>query len=163
MAQLDCEQIWREYKNRVGNYIFAHISNKDDAEDLISSVFAKIIQVSDTYCGDPNSASSFVYRTTQNIVIDYYRTKKKHDEIPETLLASQSIEDDFLKQTTLDFLADALALLPEFERDVLILHYYKNISLKKITVKLQSTEGKVKLAHNRAIKFLKEKFKEFDY
>ena len=167
MTRLDCEQIWREYKDRVGNYIFAHISNKDDAEDLLSSVFAKIVQASSTYRGNPNAASSFVYRITQNLVIDYYRTRKTYDEVPDELspspLPTQSVEDDFLKQTTLDFLADALALLPEFERDVLILHYYKNISLKKITVKLQSTEGKVKLAHNRAIKFLKEKFKEFDY
>ena len=99
----------------------------------------------------------------QNLVIDYYRTKKTYNEVPESLVAAQSIEDDFFKQSTLDFLADALALLPEFERDIVILHYYKNISLKKITIKLQSIEGKVKLAHNRAIKFLKKKFKEFDY
>lgn len=163
MAQLDCEQIWREYRDRVGNYIFAHISNKDDAEDLLSSVFAKIVQASSTYRGNPDAVSSFVYRITQNLVIDYYRTRKTYDEVPELTPSTQSVEGDFLKQTTLDFLADALALLPEFERDVLILHYYKNISLKKITVKLQSTESKVKLAHNRAIKFLKEKFKEFDY
>ena len=163
MALIDCEQIWLEYKDRVSCYIFSHISNKDDAEDLVSAVFAKIVQASSTYRGNPNAVSSFVYRITQNLVIDYYRTKKTHDEVPETLVACQSIEGDFFKQTTLDFLADTLALLPEFERDVVILHYYKNISLKKITVKLQSTEGKVKLAHNRAIKFLKEKFKEFDY
>lgn len=160
---LDCKKIWIEYKDRVSGYIFSHISNSDDAEDLVSSVFAKIIQYSFSYRGDPNSVSSFVYRITQNLVIDYYRTKKPQDELPDSLVAAQSIEDDFFKQSTLDFLADALALLPEFERDIIILHYYKNISLKKITIKLQSTEGKVKLAHTRAIKFLKHKFKELDF
>ena len=160
---LDSEQIWLEYKDRVSCYIFSHVSNRDDAEDLVSAVFVKIVQSSYSYRGDPNSVSSFVYRITQNLVIDYYRTKKAYNEVPESLVAAQSIEDDFFKQSTLDFLADALALLPEFERDIVILHYYKNISLKKITIKLQSTEGKVKLAHTRAIKFLKHKFKELDF
>lgn len=160
---LDYEQIYIEYKDRVSGYIFSHISNSDDTRDLVSSVFTKILQSSASYRGDPNSISSFIYRITQNLVIDYYRTKKIQDEVSESLVASQSIEDDFFKQSTLDFLADALALLPDFERDIVILHYYKNISLKKIAIKLQSTDGKVKLAHSRAIKFLKNKFEEFDF
>ena len=70
-------------------------------------------------------------------------------------------EDDYLNQTTLDFLAQALKSLPSFERDALVLHYYKSVSLKKIAVLLKSTDGKIKLAHKRAIVFLKDKFKNY--
>ena len=49
-------------------------------------------------------------------------------------------ENDYLNQTTLDFLAQAL---------------------KKIAARLKSTDGKIKLAHKRAIVFLKDKFKNY--
>lgn len=159
---LDCERIWLEYKDRVGGYIFSHVSNKEDAQDLFSSVFAKIVQAASSYRGDPNHVSSFVYRTTQNIVIDYYRGKKILNELPETIEAASAVEDDYFKQETLDRLADALAQLPKFERDIIVLHYYKNISLHKVAEQMQKSYEKIKWTHKRALEFLKSKFKNFD-
>lgn len=162
LTSLDCQRIWIEYKVRVSGYIFSHISNREDAEDLLSSVFTKIVQASPTYQGNPNQVSSFVYNITRNLVIDYYRTKKSFSKIPETLKAANSTEEDFFTQKTLDFLADALALLSKFERDIIFLHYYKNLSLKKIAEKLSLSYGKIKLAHNKAIAFLKDRFTDFE-
>ncbi|MCR5045818.1 MAG: sigma-70 family RNA polymerase sigma factor [Treponema sp.] len=161
MPLLDCERIWHEYKDRVSGYVFSHISNKEEAQDLAQSVFVKIVQAAEDYKGNPNHVSSFVYRITKNLVIDYYRTKKTHCEIPEEIKAADSVEDDYLNQMTLDYLAEALKGLPALERDVIVLHYYKSVSLKKIAVQLKSTDGKIKLAHKRAIDFLKNKFKNF--
>ncbi|MCR5289629.1 MAG: sigma-70 family RNA polymerase sigma factor [Treponema sp.] len=161
-TQLDYTAIWHQYKDSVSRYIFSHISNTTDCEDLVSTVFTKIVSTGNSYRGDPNSVSSFIYRTTQNLVIDYYRTRKRHEEIPESLEAASCIEDEFLKQTTLDFLADALALLGDMERRVIIFHYYKNLSLTDIATKMQISYGRVKLAHNRALSFIKEQFKNYD-
>ncbi len=152
---LDCGKIWIEYKNRVSCYIFSHVSNKEDAQDLLSSVFTKIVQSSSDYRGDPNHISSFVYRITRNLIIDYYRGKKNHNELQETIEAASVVDDDFFRQETLDYLAKSLALLPEFERDIIILHYYKNLSLHKVADQMQISYERIKLAHRRAIKFLK--------
>ena len=136
MPPLDCERIWLDYKDRVSGYIFSHVSNIEDAQDLISSVFAKIVQAAQSYRGDPKHVSSFVYRTTQNLVIDYYRGKKIFNELPETIKAASAVEDDYFKQEALDRLADALAQLPKFERDIIVLHYYKRLSLHKISERM---------------------------
>ena len=159
---LDCELIWNDYKDRVGSYIFSHVSNKEDAQDLLSSVFAKIVQAASSYRGDPNHVSSFVYRTTRNLVIDYYRGKKILNELPETVEAASAVEDDYFKRETIDYLADALAQLPKFERDIIFLHYYKNFSLHKVAEQMQKSYEKIKWAHRRALEFLKTKFKNFD-
>lgn len=158
---LDCERLWHEYKNRVSGYIFSHVSNKDDRQDLVSQVFAKIVQAAPSYRGDPNRISSFVYKTAQNCVVDYYRTRKALKGLPDSVKAAQSVEEDFFKQSALEFLADALKLLPMFDRRVIFLHYYKNISLKKLALTLQESYGKIKLAHKRGLNLLKDKFKEF--
>ena len=162
MPPLDCERIWLDYKDRVSGYIFSHVSNKEDAQDLISSVFAKLVQAASSYRGDPKHISSFVYRTTQNLVIDYYRCKKILNELPETIKAASAVEDDYFKQEALDRLADALAQLPKFERDIIVLHYYKSLSLHKISERMQKNYEKIKWAHRRALAFLKNKFKNFE-
>ena len=159
---LDCERIWLDYKDRVSGYIFSHVSNKEDAQDLFSTVFAKIVQAASSYRGDPNHVSSFVYRTTQNIVIDYYRGKKIFNELPEAIEAASAVEDDYFKQETLDYLAQGLEQLPKFERDIIVLHYYKNISLHKVAEQMNKSYEKIKWAHKRALEFLKSKFKNFD-
>lgn len=159
---LDCGQIWIDYKDRVSGYIFSHVSNKEDAQDLLSSVFAKIVQAASSYRGDPKHVSSFVYRTTQNIVIDYYRGKKNFNELPEAMEAASAVEDDYFKQETLDYLAQGLEQLPKFERDIIVLHYYKNISLHKVAEQMNKSYEKIKWAHKRALEFLKSKFKNFD-
>ena len=159
---LDCEQIWFDYKDRVERYVFSHVSQTEDAQDLVSSVFTRIVQSAPSYRGDPNHVSSFVYRTTHNIVIDYYRGKKAYAQMTESAKAVDSVENDYFTQSSLDFLADSLALLPIFERDIIVLHYYKGISLKKVADRMQKSYEKVKMAHRRGLDFLKDRFREFE-
>jgi len=158
---LDCERIWFDYKDRVERYVFSHVSQKEDAQDLVSTIFTRIVQSASTYRGNPAHVSSFVYTTAHNIVIDYYRCKKSFSEMPETVEAADSVEEDYFTQSSLDFLADSLALLPIFERDIIVLHYYKGFSLRKVADKMHKSYGKVKMAHRRGLDFLKARFKEF--
>lgn len=80
----------------------------------------------------------------------------------ESAKAVDSVENDYFTQSSLDFLADSLALLPIFERDIIVLHYYKGISLKKVADRMQKSYEKVKMAHRRGIDFLKDRFREFE-
>ena len=91
--------------------------------DLVSSVFEKIVKESNSYRGNPNAVSSFVYTITRNKVIDYYRTRRKYEEISESLQSFELPEDDILKNEVLETLSVSLSFLPEDERKVIVFHY----------------------------------------
>ena len=94
---------------------------------------------------------------TSNRVIDYYRTKHVYSEIPEDLSDEKStIEEDVLNKETLEQLAKALESLPEELTDIIVLRYYKGLTLQEVAVKMGLSYGVTKLRHREALGKLRE-------
>ena len=70
------EQIYAKFKDKVARYIYGKIPNEHDAEDLISDVFVKVFKGLSGFDERKASLSTWIYRITQNAVIDYFRTAK---------------------------------------------------------------------------------------
>lgn len=156
---LDCNRIYSEYSSKVAAYLSLHVSSEVDREDLHSMIFTKIVQHQESYRGNPNAVSSFVYTITRNTVIDYYRTSPPlMGQIPETLEAVSNVEDDFLSTESLNRLAHALERVSEHERKLIVFHYYDGLSLRDISKKMNMSYGRIKLLHLRALLHIKELF-----
>ena len=94
---------------------------------------------------------------TSNTVIDFYRTNHVHSEIPEDLSDEGStIEDEILNNESLELLADALSKLPQELMDIIVLRYYKGLTLQDIAVKMNLSYGVAKLRHREALGKLRE-------
>lgn len=149
------ERIYKEYGSKVMGYIRSHINNYSDAEDLHSDVFMKVFDKLDSFDSSASSISTWVYTITRNTVIDYYRTHRITEEIPEDMAVDNDFEQDMINEESLSALADALSELPEELRDIVVLKYYKNYSLHKIADMMQMSYGMVKIRHNKALEILK--------
>ena len=68
------EQIYREYRPKVLDYIRSHVNSPEDAEDLCSEVFRKALEHLDPSAG--TAVSSYLYTITRRTVVDYYRTHR---------------------------------------------------------------------------------------
>ena len=103
----------------------------------------------------PLSLSTWIYTITRNTVIDYFREIKTHieflDEIEADTLSADSLVDDEL----LEDLAYALETLSERERDLIILHYYKGYTLKRISEMMDMSYINAKLIHTKALSMLR--------
>ena len=155
------EEIYREYYEKVFRMICSKVSNATVAEDLTANVFVKVCAKWDTFDGNRASLSTWIYRIAQNTVIDYYRTRRVHAEIPEDLAQESDIEDSMLNNELLEELADALRKLPERDRDLVILHYYRGLTIKEAALKLGMSYSNAKLVHNRSIAKLQRLLKDF--
>ena len=155
------EEIYREYYGKVFRMICGKVSNETVAEDLTANVFVKVCAKWDTFDGNLASLSTWIYRIAQNTVIDYYRTRKVHAEIPEDLAQESRIEDSLLNNELLEELANALKQLPERDRDLVILHYYSGLTLKEAAMKLGMSYSNAKLVHNRSIAKLQRLLKDY--
>ncbi len=154
---LSKEQIYMQYKDKVFAYIRNHVNSPEDAEDLCSDVFVKIYDKLDTYDESKARISTWIYSVTSNTVIDFYRTNHIHSEIPEDLSDTRStIEEEYLNNESLGELAKALTSLPEEQRDIIVLRYYKGLTLQEIAEKMNLSYGVTKLRHREALGRMQE-------
>ncbi|MCR5773667.1 MAG: RNA polymerase sigma factor [Lachnospiraceae bacterium] len=155
---MDIEQVYKDYHDKVLNYIRSKVGNPEDAEDICSDVFLKVQKKLMDYDEEKASVSTWVYTIARNAVIDHYRTRRVAEEIPEELASDDEVDNELLNKETLSELAEALKKLSEEEREVIILHYYEGLSLKDIEQRTGLSYGQVKLRHNSALKELKKLF-----
>jgi len=146
------EQIYTDYRDKVFAYIKNHVNSPEDAEDLCADVFVKVYDKLDTFDESKARISTWIYSITSNTVIDFYRTNHIHSEIPEDLSDTKSsIEEEVLTQESLSELAAALLKLPEEQRDIIVLRYYKGLTLQEVAKTMNLSYGITKLRHREAL------------
>lgn len=155
------EQIYKDYHEKVLHLIYGKVNNYTLAEDLTSDVFLKVYSKLDTFDETKASISTWIYRIAQNTVIDYFRTRKVYSEVPEEIAVESEIDDEVLNNETLDALADALAELPERDRDLIILHYYHGLTLKEAAERIGMSYSNAKLVHNKSLVVLERLLKDY--
>lgn len=145
------ETLYLEYHDKVFRLIMGKVNNETVAQDLTSDVFVKVCAKLDTFDGNKASVSTWIYRIAQNTVIDYYRTRKVYAEVPEEIPYEGEIDDDLLNDEMLTELAEALKQLPERDRDLIILHYYRGMTLKEAAERIGMSYSNAKLVHNKSL------------
>lgn len=144
---ISAEAVYREFHPKVSAYVRGKVAHPQDAEEVISAMFLKVVQNLDRY--DPVKAglSTWVYTITRNTVTDYYRTRRPTAELADWMVsdAPAPASDD------LDALADALLALKEKERDLIVLHYYMGHTLKIAAEMMGMSYINAKVIHKKAL------------
>ncbi len=156
MTELQKEEIYVNYKNKVEGYVSAKITDKHDVEDVVSAVFVKVCHNIDAFDSKKASISTWIYSITKNTVIDYFRTRKEYCKLDIECLADYSFSERTDAELALDELASALAKLEVRQRDLIILHYYVGKTLKKIAAVFGVSYIYIKVLHKKALQTLKK-------
>ena len=116
------------------------------------------MRAKDSFSGEPKAVSSWIYMITKRTVAMFYRKQRSVVEIPEDMSDGTDIEGETIDSETLDTLADALEQLDIRLRDIIILHYYGEKSLKEIATAMGMSYPNMKILHKKALNQLKKKF-----
>ena len=152
---LSQEEVYKQYSEKVLAYIRYRVTTPEDAEDLQANVFYKVYRQWDKYESEKSSISTWIYTIARNEVIDYYRTRHTAEEVPEDLKDTSETEEEILENETLEELAKALDLLDARERDLIVLHYYKNETLRRIAEMMNLSYDQTKNIHYKALKHMR--------
>lgn len=144
-------EIYESYHAKVQNFIYSKVNDMYLAEDICSDVFIKVYEKYDKFDDSKSSLSTWIFTIARNTLIDYYRTRHVHEEVPEDMAEDSSVEEEVLNSDMLDTLASALEKLGERERDLIILHYYSGLKLNEIADKLDISYSYVKILHKKAL------------
>lgn len=166
------EQIIKRHKNKVFAYISLYIRDQALAEDIFQDTFMKVIQ--SVKCGkyqDNGKFISWVMRIAHNLIIDHFRRIKQmntisNDEYDSDLfnsknLSESTVEDDMIKRQIQKDVRKMISLLPDDQREVVILRHYAGLSFKEIAeitdVSINTALGRMRYALINMRKIMEEK------
>ena len=152
----------KRYESKAFTYLLYSVRTQELAEDLFQDVFIKIITtLRQKKYTEYGKFSSWVMRIAHNLVIDYFRQSKNdntvsNDEIEFDLFANSSlgledsIETQMIDKQTLDEVKGLIGLLPQGQRDVVLMRFYQDLSFKEIAditgVSINTALGRMRYA-----------------
>lgn len=150
-------QIWDESRSRIKAFIAKRIKNESDVEDVLQDVFFKIHQKIPEL-KDPTKLYSWVFQTTRNAIIDYYREQKNAANFSEELLDDIAVEpnEKVIEEEVLTWLTPMIDELPSKYRDSLLLTDIQGLTQKELSEKLDISLSGAKSRVQRAREKLKE-------
>ena len=139
------EILIKRHKQRIYNFIYSKVFDRDLTEDIFQDTFIKVIRT--LKLGNYNEEGKFVswvMRIAHNLVIDHFR---KNSRIPKfesnndfdifSVLKDNEIdvENKMIKDQILIEVKKIINLLPDDQKEVLVYRYYNELSFKEISEK----------------------------
>jgi RNA polymerase sigma-70 factor (ECF subfamily) len=132
MESLD--QIWRDYHRGLLGFIRRRVGTADLAEDILQDVFVKAHSRLDTLA-DSGRVQGWLYRIARNTIIDYHRTHKSAEPLPEEVAHLPEHNDEEWQELGKCVLP-MIELLPHIYRDALVLSEIDGLPLKEVAERL---------------------------
>ncbi len=139
--------LYLRYADNVYGYARSIVRNDHDAEDIVQQVFTRMMTAIQSYEQRSAPFSAWLLRITHNVAIDHVRRRRTFAEEPEHLPAEDGPqhESSDLRAT----LRDALASLPEVQREIVVLRHIVGLSPREIAERLGRSEDSVHGLHHR--------------
>ncbi len=93
------EQLVRKYQNYIFRLAFSMVKDEEDAKELTQEVFIKVYTSIQGFSGR-SSLSTWLYRITYNLCLDYLKKNRKKKLLTQSLDDSENIELLSLKADT---------------------------------------------------------------
>lgn len=146
MSDAELLRLWRDgnaaafealvvrWQQPMGRFLYRYTGNEESVGDLCQEVFLRLYRAGPRY-RESGVFSSWLYRIAINVARDAGRRSRR----PSLSLVNQEIVDNAAgaeaicqQQELADCVADALALLPEPLRMVLVLRHYERLHFEEI-------------------------------
>jgi RNA polymerase sigma-70 factor (ECF subfamily) len=159
------QELYENYFSRIYGYVASRINNQQDAEDVVSEVFLRVIRnLAALRNQHPTSFAAWLFAVARNVITDHYRRKEHTESVipfdsPSPLIAQAPHPDtDLIGSEEAAQLRDLIATLPERKREIVTLKYYGGLRNQEIAVMLQIGEKTVAAYLSRALDELHEKY-----
>jgi RNA polymerase sigma-70 factor (ECF subfamily) len=166
------KELLHRYRRSVYSISFRMIGHREEARDLAQEVFIRAFRSLHRY--DPSRPfSSWIFKITSNLCIDYYRRKRHstislqesfegEDDRPRIELVdpNPAPDEELFSKTRSAHLDVLLRSLPPRYRVVVVLRHKEEMSYDEIAAELDIPVGTVKARLHRAHRILRQKLDE---
>ncbi|QCX53292.1 RNA polymerase sigma factor [Elizabethkingia sp. JS20170427COW] len=170
------ETLLKRYQKELYNYIYFKVGNESLANDFYQDTLVKImVKLKEGKYQEDGRFILWAKRIAQNLIIDYHRARCKRDYISESCFFSEddtfsifdfipepqmNVEEQLIQQHIYQNLYSILDLLPENQREIIDLRFFKELSFKEISEQtgcsINTSLGRVRYALINLRKLLEE-------
>lgn len=158
-------QIMDIYQDKVIRLAYTYVKDRKLAEDLAQEVFVKCYIHKDNFRND-SSVKTWVYAITVNLCKDYLRSGwKKYIHVMDRFGKSRpssvlTPELSIVQKSEHEALAEQVLKLPLKYREVILLFYYKELTVCEISQILNKKEATIRTLLQRGRELLRRKLEK---
>ena len=159
------EALYDRYAGAVMGFVFKIIQNEELAAELVQETFIRIWDRCEKYSADKGKFSSWMFGISRNLAIDKYRRLRIRPEAAtsesevrkmESAPSDQRVEESVAGQIRREKVRRVLQELPEEQREIIELSFYRGQSRREIakntglalgTVNSRARLAMIKLSH----------------
>lgn len=164
------EEIVKRYANRLMNFAYRFVLDREEAEDIVQETFLKVYQNRHAY-REIAKFSTWIYTITGNLAKTILRKRRSRKLSYFSHLAPEEKELDFPDKDAIPsksmeqevearLIQRAIVKLPEHFRTVIILRDIQELSYEEISSIIEAPLGTVKSRINRARLRLQEELEQ---
>ncbi len=153
----DFAQLVDIYSSRIHGYFYRLTGNSELSEELLSELFFKLVGKIGSYKG--GSFDSWLFKIATNIFHDYLRSKQRRKrllEVKKRQLESKITEAKRSESARIDKLQIQLGKLNDDTRELIMLRFYSQLSLKEMAKIRREPIGTTLSKLHRGLKRLRE-------
>ena len=152
------------YVDQLYRFIYFKVGNREEAEDLCSAMFLKTWHyILENSLKDQMTLKALFYKISRNLIIDHYRKTKGKETMSlddekgiKITDEKQNLNNDIELKADLLVLESKLPELKDEYREVIILRFINELSIKEIAEVLDKSRGNVRILIYRSLNALKE-------
>jgi RNA polymerase sigma-70 factor (ECF subfamily) len=155
-------ELMRRHQSWVRSLIRAVVHSQEQAEDLTQEAFCRVFQHLGRYAGQGQFVA-WLKRIAVNLAKDHLRRRSHAATLPLYELEETLLEDGrFDPQAALasgllrDDVREAIRLLPDTQREPLLMHYFADMSLQEIALRMDCPVGTVKSRLHYALRRVRQ-------
>ncbi len=155
-------EIYNYYAPKIYKFIYFKVSSLEDAEDLTSQTFFKLLKYL-TNQKKINNLQALLYNIARNLVIDFYRQKKSISSFDDKIKDQLADEKNSIENLNLTIdltieiknIKKVIKKLNNDEQEIIILRFVNDLSIREIAETLGKSQINTKVFLHRALKKLK--------
>ncbi len=154
LRQAQFASVYEAYVSRVYGFVFSHVGNRDDAEDITSQVFIKAYKSLDGFAGR-GPLENWLFQIARMAVADFWRQRYKLEEVPFASgwdVASQDGAQAFDDGIRAERVKQLLEQLPVNYRQVLELRFLQRCSTVEAARRIGVSEDNARVLQFRALR-----------
>jgi RNA polymerase sigma-70 factor (ECF subfamily) len=138
--------LYVRFADNIYGYVCSIVRDEHEAEDITQQLFAKLIAILPNYREREVPFSAWILRVARNLALDHLRQRRA---VPcEEIRGADEHFDDTARERS-QCLQEALAVLPQDQREVLIMRHIMGMSPGEIAEALGKSEGSIHGLHHR--------------
>jgi RNA polymerase sigma-70 factor (ECF subfamily) len=157
-AEPDWDQVYAEHLPRVLNYFRYRLGATADVEELTARTFEKAWRARHRYRRDLSGFSTWLLTIARHVAIDYLRVRRRHEPLEAAAVvpsADHTPEQQAVRQSEAERLADLLATLEPRQRDLIAMKYGADMTNRAIAYATGLSESNVGSILHRAVETLR--------